>query len=88
MFRYLSCVGNENNNSAIKSAALDNRMDAYSSVAVLVGVFLAQLGWLDADRWAAIGVSMLVIRIGGQIAYDGFSSLMDASISTDTLEKN
>ena len=87
MFRYLICVGNENNNSAIKAAALDNRMDAYSSIGVLIGVSLALLGWLDADRLAAIGVSILVMRTGAQIAYDGFSSLMDAAIPAEIIGK-
>nr|CRH04729.1 Magnetosome protein MamB [Candidatus Magnetococcus massalia] len=86
MYRYQSCVGKENNSPAIMANAWDNRSDAYSSIAVMVGVAFATFGFPIADPIAALGVSILVIRIGVELNLEAVDGLMDASPEMEELE--
>ncbi|MBF0195761.1 MAG: magnetosome biogenesis CDF transporter MamB [Magnetococcales bacterium] len=86
MYRYQSCVGKENNSPAIIANAWDNRSDAYSSVAVLIGIAFAVFGFPIADSLAALGVSLMVIRIGLELINDSIDGLMDASPEMDDLQ--
>ncbi|MBF0219213.1 MAG: magnetosome biogenesis CDF transporter MamB [Gammaproteobacteria bacterium] len=87
MYRYQNCVGKENNSPAILANAWDNRSDALSSVAVLIGILIAVLGFPIADNLAAIAVGVLVIRIGIELNSDAISGLMDSSIEMDDLKQ-
>ncbi|MBF0153420.1 MAG: magnetosome biogenesis CDF transporter MamB [Magnetococcales bacterium] len=86
LFRYQSCVGRENNSPAIMANAWDNRSDAFSSMAVLVGISLAIFGLPIADPLAAIGVSMVVAKIGIDLILEAIDGLMDASLGMDELK--
>ena len=86
MYRYQSCVGKENNSPAIIANAWDNRSDAYSSMAVFIGIGFATFGFPIADSLAALGVSLMVIRIGVELISDSIDGLMDASPEMDDLQ--
>lgn len=86
MYRYQVCVGTENNSPAIIANAWDNRSDALSSVAVLGGVVAASLGFPIADSLAAIGVSILVGKIGIELIAESVKGLMDTSVDVDLLK--
>ena len=85
MYRYQICVGEENNSPAIIANAWDNRSDALSSAAVLVGVLASVLGFPIADTIAAIGVSAMVGRIGIELIGKAVHGLMDSSIDAELL---
>ena len=85
MYRYQSCVGRENNSPAIIANAWDNRSDALSSLAVLVGIIVAVAGFPIADNLAAIGVAVLVAKIGVELNIDAVHGLMDTSVEMDVL---
>ncbi len=85
MHRYLGCVAQQNNNMAIKALSWDNRIDAFSSLFVLIGVIFSELGVPAADHIAAFVVSLMVMRIGAMIAWDATKSLLDVSIPRDAL---
>ncbi len=87
MHRYLGCVAEHNNSPAIRAAAWDNRVDALSSLAVVAGVLLSNLGWPVADHLAAVLVSLMVIKIGAQIIIDSVTGLMDVSVPEDVLNR-
>ncbi|CAA7627877.1 Predicted Co/Zn/Cd cation transporters [Candidatus Terasakiella magnetica] len=86
MYRYQICVGNENNSPAIIANAWDNRSDAISSAAVMVGVIASVIGFPIADTIAAIGVSALVGRIGLELIGTSVHGLMDSSVDTELLQ--
>lgn len=86
MYRYQNCVGQENNSPAILANAWDNRSDALSSLAVLVGIIIAIAGFPIADNLAAIAVGFMVIRIGVELNTDAINGLMDSSIEIDDLK--
>jgi cation diffusion facilitator family transporter len=76
-YRIMSCVGQKNNNMAIVAAAMDNRLDAISSIMVLVGAVLSNFGWFVADHLAALAVAVLVIRVGAGIITEAIQGLLD-----------
>lgn len=77
LYRIMDCAGRKTNNMAILAAAMDNRLDALSSLAVLVGALLSNLGWYMADHIAALAVAVLVIRVGGIIVVEAVHGLLD-----------
>ncbi|NQU63854.1 MAG: magnetosome biogenesis CDF transporter MamB [SAR324 cluster bacterium] len=79
LFRYQSCVGEENNSPAIMSSAWDNRSDALSSVAVLIGIIFSTFGYPIADPLAAMGVSLMIFKIALELITDSYDGLMDHS---------
>ncbi|CAK0775662.1 putative transporter MamV [Gammaproteobacteria bacterium] len=83
MYRILSCAAQRNNNSAIRAAATDNRVDAISSLMVLVGSFLSYSGWLIADRLMALAVVIFIVRIGWEIVSEAVQGLLDIGLPTD-----
>jgi cation diffusion facilitator family transporter len=85
MYRYQICVGTENNSPAIIANAWDNRSDAISSVAVLVGVVASVAGFPIADTLAALGVSLLVGKIGIELIAEAVKGLMDTSVDNEML---
>jgi cation diffusion facilitator family transporter len=87
MYRYQSCVGKENNSPAIIANAWDNRSDALSSLAVLVGIAFAVLGFPIADNLAAIAVGFMVAKIGIELNIDAIGGLMDSSVEVDVLSE-
>lgn len=86
LFRYQICVYEELNSPAIMADAWDNRSDAMTSAAVLIGVGFATFGFPIVDTLAAIGVSLLVIKIGLELCLDAISGLMDTSPQEDELK--
>ncbi len=77
---YGLCVGREINSPVITANAKENKADAFSSVASLVGIVGALLGFPILDPLAAIVVSLLIGRMGLEILSEAGAGLMDGSI--------
>ncbi len=86
MYRYQGCVARELNSPAIMANAWDNRSDAMTSVGVLIGIVFATFGYPIADPLAAVGMSLLVMRIGFELNVDAVKGLMDAMPDRDDLQ--
>ncbi len=87
IYRYQSCVGKELNSPSIMANAWDNRSDAFSSIAVLIGIIGALIGFPICDVLAAVGVSILVIKIGVELNWTAINGLMDSSPDMSELKK-
>ncbi len=77
---YGLCVGRELNSPVITANAKENRADAFSSIASLVGIVGALAGFPILDPVAAIVVSLLIGRMGWEILREAGTGLMDGSI--------
>jgi cation diffusion facilitator family transporter len=77
---YGLCVGKELNSPVVMANAQENRADAYSSIASLVGITGAIAGYAILDPLAAIAVSLLIGHMGCKIFGEAGAGLMDASI--------
>lgn len=83
IFRYTLRVARQIGSRLIEANAWHSRSDALSTVVVLIGLIGAQfgVGWLDA--LAAIGVGLLVGKIGGSLLWEATRELIDTALPVD-----
>ncbi len=81
---YGLCVGRNINSPVIIANAKENRADAFSSIASLVGIIGALLGYPFLDPLAALVVSLLIGRMGIEILVEASAGLMDSSVEKNT----
>ena len=87
LYRVTLRVGRRTSNQALIANAWHHRSDAISSIATLVGVSLALLGYWRADALAAAGVAGLVIWAGVRIARESLDDLVDTAPTEETLAR-
>ncbi|MCG6871150.1 MAG: cation diffusion facilitator family transporter [Gammaproteobacteria bacterium] len=87
LYRYTLRVAKQYDSRLLRANAWHHRSDAISSVIVLLGVGGALLGvtWLDA--LAAVGVAIMVGRIGIQLAWEAVRELVDTGLESADLEQ-
>ena len=81
LFRYTRVVGEETNSPSLIANAWHHRSDAISSIAALVGIGGAMAGYPIMDPIAAIIVSILIVKVGYDIAFKGLRDLMDTALN-------
>ncbi|MTI67671.1 MAG: cation transporter [Firmicutes bacterium] len=85
-FRISKKTGEKINSSALIADAWHHRSDSLSSLAALIGIIGARLGYGFLDPLAGIIVSGIVIKVGFEIFFQGYNELMDISLSEDELK--
>lgn len=91
--RALLKVAKETSSQALEADALHFSSDIWSSCVVLVGLILVYFGINGADTFAAIGVSIFVLRAGYKLGKRTIDVLMDTApegvtdIVKETVEK-
>ena len=83
LFRYTRSAGEKTNSPSLVANAWHHRSDAISSVAALIGIGGAMAGYPIMDPIAAILVSVMIIKVGYNIAFKGLSDLMDTALSEE-----
>jgi cation diffusion facilitator family transporter len=86
MFRYFKCVGTQLRSQTILANAWANRADCFSSLAVVVGVVGARLGFHHLDPIAAVVVAAIIIKVSINCIRDSIAGLMDRSVPPATLD--
>lgn len=86
-FRITMRTGEKINSSALKADAWHHRSDALSSIAALVGIAGARLGYEILDPLAGFAVSVIVVKVGVELFLKGYNELMDSSIEEEELTK-
>ncbi|MBF0413929.1 MAG: cation transporter [Desulfamplus sp.] len=81
LFRYMRCVGTRLKSQTMMANAWANRADAFSSVAVIVGVIGSRLGFHHLDPICAIVVVAIIIKVSVDILIESIKSLMDSSVN-------
>ncbi|VEN74103.1 putative Magnetosome membrane protein MamB, Co/Zn/Cd cation transporter. Cation diffusion facilitator family [Candidatus Desulfarcum epimagneticum] len=90
MFRLTHCAGTQANSPAIVAKAWETRTDVYSSIAVVIGIIGARLGFHFMDPLAAVVVGLLIFRTCVEMTREAVLSLMDRipeGFSVDELQK-
>ncbi len=87
LFRYTLKVGKKNNSPAVIANAWDHRSDAYSSVAVLVAILGARLGFQYLDPVAGLVVSGFIVNISISILRPNIGILMDERPSSAVMDQ-
>lgn len=83
--RYTAGAGEEINSQALMSQAADFKADMYSSVVVLGAAGASWLGYPFLEGMAGVVISILVVRVGTGMAWQGLLFLMDAVENPDML---
>ncbi|OEH86629.1 hypothetical protein BHU72_10260 [Desulfuribacillus stibiiarsenatis] len=87
MYRYTMNVANKIGSSAIKADAWHHRTDALSSVAALIGIGGALLGYPILDPVAGIIVAIMIGYAAIEIYWTATKELMDEAPSSEILDK-
>jgi cation diffusion facilitator family transporter len=80
MYRYGYCIGRRVNSPAILADAFENRADAISSVACVVGIAGAVFIHPILDPIAAIVVGLIILKNSAEQLKEAVGGLMDRSI--------
>jgi len=87
LFRYTYYIGKKFDNLAILASASDHRADALSSVAALIGIAGARLGYTFLDPLAGFVVAVFIFKIGIDIFRPSLRELMDTSLPEDFIDE-
>jgi cation diffusion facilitator family transporter len=90
LYRYSSWVARRSGSRAVLAASWDQRLDAFGSLAVLVGLALARWGgpaWHAADHIAALVVALIILWAGGNLFWGSLQELMDRQAEPAVLDQ-
>ncbi len=82
-YRRVIRVSREINSSSLAADAYHHRSDALSSVAALIGIAGAMMGYRFMDPLAGIIVSGFIIKVGVETFHVAYDELMDAAPSEE-----
>ncbi|ABK45640.1 cation diffusion facilitator family transporter [Magnetococcus marinus MC-1] len=83
LFHYTKRVGERLNQRALVANAWHHRSDAVSSVAAMVGIVGAQLGWPVMDPIAAVVVAAILFKVAYGFLLEVYREFTDASSAVD-----
>ena len=86
IYHYTIHVARKYNSNMLRANAWHSRSDAISSVVVLVGVAGSMAGLWYLDAIAAIGVGLMVAKIGWGLAWHSIRELVDTGLDTERVE--
>lgn len=87
MYQYTIKAAKLIKSSLLKTDAWHHRTDAFSSIAVLIGVIGASRGIIILEPLATIVVGILIIKIAVKIYIKSASELMDKAAPKDVIEE-
>lgn len=83
IYHYTMRCADKLNSQLLRANAWHSRSDAISSVVVVIGI-LGAMGGLDyLDSVAAIGVALMVAKIGADLAWDSAQELIDTAMDPE-----
>lgn len=86
LYHYTAIVAKRIRSDLLQANAWHHRSDALSSVVVLIGVGGTMAGLPYLDAIAAVGVGMMIARIGWSLGWPAFQELVDEGLDEDRLE--
>ncbi|GAB4284471.1 MAG: cation diffusion facilitator family transporter [Deferrisomatales bacterium] len=86
LYKQGECVAEHTGSLALRTSAEHNRADAVSSVAVLIGVGGATLGWHVLDPLCAVFETIHIVWLCGSLFGQSIRGLMDSSVDPDSIQ--
>ena len=87
LFRYMRRAGSRLHSELLHANAWHYRTDVFSSIVVAVGVAGSMMGVRDLDSVAAIGVAILIVRMGAMLGWQAMRELVDTGLEAEKLER-
>ena len=82
-----TCAGTQLSSPAMLADANESKADSITSVAVLLGLIGAKLGYPNADTIAAVIVSLFIFNMSIEMFLQGINGLIDMSADPDVMEE-
>jgi cation diffusion facilitator family transporter len=82
-----TCAGTQLCSPAMIADANESKADSITSVAVLLGLIGAKLGYPNADTIAAVIVSLFIFNMSVEMFLQGINGLIDMSVDSDVMEE-
>ncbi|MBT8443424.1 MAG: cation diffusion facilitator family transporter [Gammaproteobacteria bacterium] len=87
MYWYNIRVAKQLNSNLMRANAWHHRSDAFSSIIVLVGIAGTMAGFAYLDAVGAIGVALMIGKIGWDLGWGGVRELVDTGVEPEELER-
>ncbi len=87
LFRIQHRIGRRYQAPSVVANAWHHRSDALSSLAALVGIAGALMGWLVLDTVAAVGVALMVVWAGIKLGWDAVRELVDTALDPEEVRR-
>jgi len=91
IYQYTMVIARRYRSNMLKANAWHSRSDAISSIIVVVGIIGSMAGLVYLDSIAAIGVGIMIAKIGWDLAWSSIKELIDTGLDAERvkeIEKN
>ncbi|VAW92189.1 Cobalt-zinc-cadmium resistance protein [hydrothermal vent metagenome] len=85
IYHYTMFVANKLRSNMLRANAWHSRSDAISSIIVVIGIVGSMLGLTYLDTLAAVGVALMVAKIGWDLVWHSMRELMDTGLESDKI---
>ncbi len=86
IYRYTMAVAEKYNSNLLRANAWHSRSDAISSIIVIIGIVGSMFGFWYLDSIAAIGVALMIAKIGWDLLSASMQELVDKSLEPERVE--
>ncbi|MFK5915324.1 MAG: cation diffusion facilitator family transporter [Woeseiaceae bacterium] len=86
IYQYTMVVARRYRSKMLKANAWHSRSDAISSIIVVIGIIGSMAGLTYLDAVAAIGVGIMIIKIGWDLVWDSLKELVDTGLEAERVE--
>lgn len=86
IYRYTMIVAEKHNSNLLRANAWHSRSDAISSIIVVTGIVGSMYGYWYLDSIAAIGVALMIAKIGWDLLSSSMQELVDTSLEPERVE--
>jgi len=87
LFQYTIRIAKKLKSTLLTANAWHHRSDAISSIIALVGITGAMMGFPMLDAVAAIGVSLLIAKVGWDITWRSLRELVDTALAPEKVQE-
>ncbi len=86
LYRYTMVTADRFDSNMLRANAWHHRSDALSSLIVAAGIGGSLLGFGYLDSVAALIVALMVVKVGGELAWQSLRELIDTGLGAEDLE--
>ena len=86
IYQYTMVVARRYRSNMLKANAWHSRSDAISSIIVVIGILGSMAGLTYLDAIAAIGVGVMIAKIGWDLAWNSLKELVDTGLDSERVE--
>lgn len=86
IYQYTMVVARRYRSNMLKANAWHSRSDAISSIIVMVGIIGSMAGLTYLDAIAAIGVGIMIAKIGWDLAWHSLKELIDTGLEAERVK--